>query len=154
VKLLGTFPVVVLLAGCGAHTSVPKESATYRECKAVLGPVITAMHEFNASIAKGLTIDDYAKQGGIARAARFNALKDAKAHGGIGTRCRSLVARPLKDADDAYIDAYDVWNDCEARRPRCDPPRARNLTKIRKPWNRAAQDVTDARIGLGQLNSS
>ena len=101
----------------GSHPTIPPAGATVGpptsapglsdDCVRQIGPFVSALENLNSRLAVGLSFSDYSTRVGDVRVAydRINAAK-------LDQLCVTLVGSPSEDAFNAYVSAYNTWNDC------------------------------------------
>lgn len=101
----------------GATPTIPRPGATIGpptsapglsdECIRQIGPLVSTLEDLNSRLAVGLSFSDYSTRVGDVRVAydRIDANK-------LDSLCISLVGKPGEDAFNAYVTAYNTWNDC------------------------------------------
>ena len=83
-----------------------KQTAVYRECKAVVGPLDETLTALNSRLGVGVPFAKYSDLVGEAPVAYDKLLREAKTRGGISDPCVKRVGTPLESALNAYTSAY------------------------------------------------
>jgi uncharacterized protein YceK len=109
-SLVAALATLILLGGCGSSGSSSetkaqaqeqaakarasaeakrkaKESAVFKECKAVVGPLDDQLTSLDSRLSIGLPFADYGQAVGAAKVAYDKVVRDAKARGGISNEC-------------------------------------------------------------------
>lgn len=178
-SLAGAAIVAILTTGCGssnvspqddarAHASLSQEaqaksrqkaseerkarqSAVYEECRKVANVLDERLTELDSRLSVGLPFADYGKAVGSAKVAYDKFIRDAKAQGGVSAACVNKVGIPLEGAVNAYIKAYDVWNNCVDTYSCGFDKGSPALKKAQADWTKASHLVTRADNGLAEL---
>jgi len=128
-----------------------RQSAVYEECRKVANVLDERLTELDSRLSVGLPLADYGKAVGSAKVAYDKFIRDAKAQGGVSSACINKVGIPLESALNAYIKAYDVWNNCVDTYSCSFDNGSPALKKTQAHWAKASQLVTRADNGLARL---
>lgn len=127
-----------------------RQSAVYRECRAVANGLDNRLSELNSRLAVGMAFAEYGDRVGSARVAYDKFIRDAKARGGVSDACVNRVGVPLESALNAYAAAYDVWNNC-INATSCDTSTGAAHDKMQAKWSKAGRLVDKADAALTGL---
>jgi len=128
-----------------------RQSAVYEECRKVAGTLDDRLSELNSRLSVGVPFAEYGKAVGSAKVAYDKFIRDAKAQGGVSDACINKVGIPLESALNAYIRAYQVWNDCIDEYSCSFDKGSPALKKAQASWAKAARLMSRADNGLAGL---
>jgi hypothetical protein len=128
-----------------------KRSAIYKECKTVAGPLNDQLTGLNSRMSVGVPFAKYSDLVGEAQVAYDKLLREAKARGGLSSPCVNRVGTPLESGLNAYIKAYNTWNDCIGADYCTFDEGTAELKKAQASWANAGRLVTKADAALLRL---
>jgi hypothetical protein len=145
---------VILFAaatGCGGTSTGGKRAKeragalkAYRVCESQVGPLLTALEQLHSRLDIGLTFQEYSNRLGDKVA------YDAAPFEQQSAACTSRVGVPAEAALNAYIRAYNTWNDCISDL-NCSTDSINS--QLQGPWATAASKLDRARAGLEAIKA-
>lgn len=121
-------------------TFAPAAAPVSAACKAAMRPFVDQLQELNSRLSVGLNFSDYSERVGDARVAY-----DAIDIPSLDQSCLTLVGGPAEDAFNAYVRAYNTWNNCIDDID-CDNDKIR--PKLQDEWAKATEILTTLRTRL------
>lgn len=126
------------LGGGGGNpaTSKPAGIEVSDECVAAFADLTDELTELNSRLNVGLNFADYSERVGSVRVA-YDRIKFSN----LDAVCIDAIGVPEEDALNAYVRAYNTWNDCIAAAA-CNDSTDRNL---QMEWGKATDLLNDVR---------
>jgi hypothetical protein len=119
----------------------PTSGATVsRECADAVAPFTEALTDLDSRLNVGLNFGAYSEKVADARVA-YDRLPISE----LDTACITLVAQPEEDAFNAYVRAYNTWNDCVGD---VDCSNDSIESKLQAEWSKATDLLTTVRSRL------
>ena len=154
--VVGVTLAAITASGCGGPSAAEKQAkaaagahaahlAAYRKCKTQVGPFLSALEDLNSRLDVGLSFSDYGTRVGDVRVAH-----DAAPFDELGAACLSVVAVPAEAAMNAYVKAYNKWNNC-FNDDYCTTDSI--SPELQAPWGTATGKIERAQAGLEQIRT-
>jgi zinc-ribbon domain len=134
----------------GARPTVPPPGATIApptsapgvsdDCIRELGPFVSALEDLDSRLSVGLNFNDYSTRVGDTRVA-YDRINLAK----VDTLCLTVVGSPAEDALNAYVEAYNTWNDCIGT-PGCTNDSIKS--QLQAQWSKATSLIDRIRASI------
>lgn len=128
-----------------------RQSAIYKECQTVTGGLNKKLVEINSLLSVGLSFERYSEKVGAAKVSYDAFIKDMKARGGISQGCLGKVGVPLESGLNAYLSAYNVWQNCIDDSACSFDEGSAALTKVQGKWEKAGNQITRADTALSNM---
>lgn len=117
------------------------EARAAEECGEAMADLIDALKELDSRLDVGLAFQEYGSEVGDIKVEYDDVEFDE-----LSEECIEEVGVPLEDALNAYIKAYNKWNDCIGD-TYCDI----DDVDLQTPWQKASESIDDAEEDLEEL---
>jgi hypothetical protein len=112
-------------------------------CRAELREFLDALTQLNSELRLGLTFDDYGPAVGDIRVT-YDRIEVTN----VGPECLAHVALPAEKALNRYVEADNIWKNCEDELS-CTEEQI--MPKLRSKWRQATTQIEEAESGLASL---
>jgi hypothetical protein len=126
------------------------QTARYQQCADVSRQLNTKLNDLNSRLSVGLPFADYSDEVGDVSIAYDRMYKQLGKTGPADLPCIGKVLAPLEVAVNAYISAYNRWNDC-MNDDYCEMEGS-TLEKAQGSWSKAERQIARSERGLSVMN--